>query len=128
MAHRLLRAKQISTSRWLQRVDTRDVEDAAFIAEVAAQFVLPETDVAVVSMPTVGMTKEQTSAEVDRIRVELASGTHEGAGVVLAPTLPSRPDPDAQLLTALQQATTWEQMRDALVGSRVPARVKGRPT
>lgn len=105
---RMLRAKQLSTGKWLQRIDTgAQKARAAFQTEVAGQFGLPESDVDVVESTV-------TSAQHQTAVAEQGAGTHEGLAVVVAtaPVL-ERPDAMRQALgsifagTALQKRQRW---------------------
>jgi len=75
---RTLKAKQISTGNWLQRVDAGDKSESGFSQEVADQFSILITDVQVII-------EQLTSAEYDAVVAELASGTHQGLPVTAAP-------------------------------------------
>ena len=87
-AARVLRAKHIPTGKWLLRVDQHPTKSrAAFAAEVAAQFGLPESEIQVVE--TDWTDAERTQAEQDQL-----AGTHEGLAVT-APTLPVLENPEA---------------------------------
>ena len=78
---RMLRAKQVSTGKWLQRVDSGAQKAvAAFKTDVAAQFGLAESDVEVVE--TTG-TETQRQAAV----TEMGTGSHAGVAVIMAPVL-----------------------------------------
>ena len=79
---RMLRAKQVSTGQWLQRIDTGPQKAVAtFQREVAEQFGLPETDVEVVETTVTPTDHRQAVAEQ-------GTGTHAGLPVRAAPVSP----------------------------------------
>ena len=87
-AARVLRAKHLPTGKWLLRVDQHPAKSlAAFGAEVAAQYGLPESEIQVVET-------DWTLAERIQAEQEQLAGTHEGLAVT-APTLPVLENPEA---------------------------------
>ena len=84
---RLLKAKQISSNRWFQRVDSGDEKPlAVFATEVAAQFGVVEADVIVV------IENGGSEARLTTVRQEMAAGLHERLGIIKAAVI-RLPDP-----------------------------------
>lgn len=79
----VLRAKQRSTNKWLQRIDTEKPE-AGFQDECASQFGIAVSDIDVV---TTSWTESQRRAAVS----EMAAGSHDGLAVIAAATPPRTP-------------------------------------
>lgn len=80
---RVLRAKQVSTNKWLQRVDT-EKDPAVFKRECGQAFAIAGADLSVTETE---WTEDQRQSAV----TELKAGSHEGLAVVAAPkpsTLP----------------------------------------
>ena len=114
----VLRAKSLSGGQWYQRVDSGLKPVERFKAEVAVQFKVSEADVVVI-------VSEMTEAERVKVVEELASGIHEGIGVIAAPA-PSMPgNPDADLRKKIEAATTIGELKDALLGKTGTGRVMG---
>lgn len=78
---RALKAKQISTGSWFQRIDTGGKQESVFSQEVADQFSIPVNDVQV-------LVGQLTPAEYDTAVAEMGTGVHQGIPVTAAPILP----------------------------------------
>ncbi len=123
LADRVLRASQMSTNQWFQRVRSGDMPEEKFRASVAAQFGVPVSDVAVI---VVTMTKAQRIQAM----TEMAAGTHEGFPVIPAPASTIPPTPTENLRTAIRGATSLVDLKRVLAGDEpgVPGvNAKGRP-
>lgn len=83
---RTLRARQIASGKWLRRIDTGLKTEADFAKEVAAEFEVAITDVAV-------EVAEMTEADYATAVTELASGSHAGLGVIAPPPKAIPPNP-----------------------------------
>jgi len=75
---RTLKARQISTGSWLQRIDTGGKNEDDFHSHVVNQFSLALGDVQVI----IG---QATPAEYSVIVAELSAGSHLGEAVIAAP-------------------------------------------
>ena len=77
----VLRVKQLSTNKWLGRMDS-EKPAAKFKAECAAQFAVAEADLAVVETVWTDIQWQAAAAE-------LVAGSHEGLAVI-AQTAPAK--------------------------------------
>lgn len=98
---RTLRAKQISTGNWFQRIDTGKKSEVIFKQEVSGQFNLPLSEILIV----VG---EMDQAKYDQLQMDMRDGT---IPIIRAPVPPPPPDPRADMKAAAAAANSLPELR-----------------